>query len=124
MAFGNDSTAARYSGKVSQRQSIPATMASLGMSSTASRHSANHSLASGLQGASANPQLPMTTLVTPCQQEQVPAGSHATCASMWVWPSMKPGATIMPSASIVSSAGLRMRPISAIRPWLIPTSAR
>ena len=124
MLFGNESTASRYSGNVSQFQSMPATIASLGMSSTASRHSAYHSRASGLQGASAKPQLPITTVVTPCQQEQLPSGSQATCASMWVWPSMKPGATIMPSASMTSPAGLLMRPISAIRPCFTPTSAR
>ena len=103
---------------------MPAAIASFGMSSTASRHSANHSRASGLQGASAKPQLPITTVVTPCQQEQLPSGSQATCASMCVWPSMKPGATTMPSASIVRSAGARMRPISATRPSLTPTSPR
>ena len=124
MALGSASTAARYSGKVSQVQSMPAIMASLGMSSTASRHSAYHSRSPGLQGASAKPQLPMMTLVTPCQQAQLPSGSQATCASMWVWPSMKPGETIRPSASIFRPAGARIRPISAIRPSLTPTSAR
>ena len=103
---------------------MPASIASVGMSSTAVRHRANHSRSSGLHGASANPQFPMTTLVTPCQHEQLPIGSQATCASMWVWPSMNPGATISPSASIVRSAAARIRPISTIRPPLTPTSAR
>ena len=103
---------------------MPAIIASVGMSSTAVRQRANHSRSSGLQGASAKPQLPMTTLVTPCQHEQLPSGSQATCASIWVWPSMKPGATISPSASIVRWAGARMRPISTIRPPVMPTSAR
>jgi hypothetical protein len=71
------------------------------MSSTAVKQRANHSRSPGLHGASANPQLPMITLVTPCQQEQLPIRSHDTWASMCVWPSMKPGATIRPSASIV-----------------------
>ena len=83
---------------------MPASIASVGMSSTAVRQRANHSRSSGLHGASAKPQLPMMTLVTPCQQEQLPIRSHATWASMWVWPSMKPGATISPSASMVRSA--------------------
>src|SRR5262249_17048272 len=78
----------------------------------------------GLQGASAKPQLPMITLVTPCQHEQLPSGSQLTCASMCVCPSIKPGATIIPSASMTRSAGVRMRPISATRPALTPTSAR
>ena len=51
---------------------MPASIASVGMSSTAVRQRANHSRSSGLQGASANPQLPMITVVTPCQQEQLP----------------------------------------------------
>ena len=48
----------------------------------------------------------MTTLVTPCQHEHVPSGSQSTWASMWVWPSMKPGVTTWPSASISSAAPL------------------
>ena len=103
---------------------MPASIASVGMSSTAVRQRANHSRAWGLHGASANPQLPMTTVVTPCQQEQLPMGSQATCASMCVWPSMKPGATIRPSASIVRSATEATRPTSTTRPPAIPTSPR
>ena len=101
---------------------MPAAIASVGMSSTADRQRAYHSRSSGLQGASAKPQLPITTEVTPCQHEQLPIGSHATCASMWVWPSMKPGETISPSASIVRAAGVVTLPISAMRPSLMPMS--
>ena len=50
----------------------------------------------GRHGASVNPQLLITTEVTPWVHEQLPSGSHITCASMWVWPSMKPGETIKP----------------------------
>ena len=78
----------------------------------------------GLHGASAKPQLPITTLVTPCQHEQLPSGSQATCASICVWPSIKPGVTISPSASTIRSAAAWMRPISTIRPPRTPTSAR
>ena len=70
---------------------MPACIASAGMSSARSRLRTTRCRSSGRQGASVKPQLPMTTLVTPCQHEHVPSGSHATCASMWVWPSMKPG---------------------------------
>ena len=94
------------------------------MSSTASRQRAIHSRSPGRQGARAKPQLPMITLVTPCQHEQLPSGSHATCASIWVWPSMKPGARISPSPSTTRFAGARIRPISAMRPPATPTSAR
>ena len=102
---------------------MPAAIASVGMSSTADRQRAYHSRSSGLQGASAKPQLLITTEVTPCQHEQLPSGSHATCASMWVWPSMKPGETISPSASIVRAAAVVTLPISTMRPSLMPMSA-
>ena len=46
------------------------------------------------------PQLPITTVVTPCQHDGLPSGSQKSCASMWVWPSMNPGVTTWPSASI------------------------
>ena len=98
---------------------MPAIIASVGMSSTAVRQRANHSRSSGLHGASANPQLPMITVVTPCQHEQLPIRSHATCASMWVWPSMKPGATIEAvGVDACARPPTRMRPISTIRPAL------
>ena len=104
---------------------MPASIASVGMSSTAVRQRANHSRSSGRHGARAKPQLPMITVVTPCQQEQLPIGSHATWASMWVWPSTKPGATIRPSASIVRSAtAAPTRPTSTMRPPCTPTSPR
>src|SRR5687767_12822411 len=45
-----------------------------------------------------------------------------TCASMWVWPSMNPGATISPSASITRRAESLMRPMATMRPAEIPTS--
>src|SRR5215471_16288542 len=43
---------------------------------------------------------------------------------MWVWPSMKPGVTTWPSASITSRARSRIRPIVVMRPCRTPTSAR
>ncbi len=39
------------------------------------------SRASGRQGATPTPQLPMTTVVTPCHDDGVTSGSQATCAS-------------------------------------------
>ena len=36
---------------------------------------------SGRHGAIENPQLPATTLVTPCHDDGVSAGSQKTCAS-------------------------------------------
>jgi hypothetical protein len=81
-------------------------------------------LSASAQGASVKPQLPITTLVTPCQHEQVPSGSQNTWASMWVCPSMNPGDTTIPSASITSRARSRMRPIETMRPCCTATSAR
>jgi hypothetical protein len=46
-----------------------------------------------------------------------------TCASMWVWPSMNPGATMSPSALMMRRAESLMRPIDTMRPPEIPTSA-
>ena len=114
----------RYSEKVSHCQSMPSAMASAAMSSARSRLRTTRCRSSHRLGASVKPQLPITTLVTPCQQEQVPSGSQQTCASMCVWPSMKPGATTWPSASSVCLAASRMRPIAAMRPPEMPTSAR
>src|SRR5260221_5473704 len=122
IALGRRSTVARYSGKVSHVQSMPAAIASVGISSTADRQRAYQSRSSGLHGASAKPQLLITTLVTPCQHEQLPSGSQATCASMCVWPSMKPGETIRPSASIVRLAAVVILPISTMRPSAMPIS--
>jgi len=39
------------------------------------------SRASGRHGATPTPQFPVTTVVTPCQDEQVIIGSQATWAS-------------------------------------------
>ena len=75
-------------------------------------------------GASVKPQLPMTTLVMPCQQEDVPSGSQKIWASMWVCPSTNPGATTLPSASMTSRALSRSRPMATILPAFTPTSPR
>ena len=45
----------------------------------------------GRAGAMPNPQLPCTTVVTPCHDDGVRSGSQNTCASKWVWMSTKPG---------------------------------
>jgi hypothetical protein len=103
---------------------MPACIASAGMSSARSRFFTTRCFSSGRQGARVKPQLPMTTLVTPCQHEHVPRGSHATCASMWVWPSMKPGATTRWRASTSSRPRAWMVPMRAMRSPRMPTSAR
>src|SRR6266540_3963840 len=103
---------------------MPASIASAEMSSARWRLRMTRFLSAFAHGASVKPQLPITTLVMPCQQEEVPSGSQKTCASMWVWPSTKPGDTTRPSASMTSRADSRMRPMVAMRPSLTPTSAR
>ena len=70
------------------------------------------------------PQLPITAEVTPCQHELAPEASQNTWASMWVWPSMKPGVTTCPSASISLAPRSPMGPTRAIRSPTTPTSAR
>jgi hypothetical protein len=59
------STEARYSGKVSKSQGIPAARVAGFMSSTFSRVRAMVSRWSGRVGAMEKPQLPATTVVTP-----------------------------------------------------------
>ena len=61
---------------------MPASMASGEISSARSRLRMTSSLSASLHGASEKPQLPITTLVIPCQHEQVPNGSQNTWASM------------------------------------------
>ena len=73
MMRGWPSMASTYSGKVSQLQVMPADMAMAGMSSTASIRSINQSRSWGRTGAKPIPQ-PITTVVTPFQQEGVKVG--------------------------------------------------
>src|SRR4051812_18236247 len=98
-------------------------MAAPEMSSARSRLRMTRCRCSNDAGASVKPQCPMTTVVTPCQHEDVPSGSQNTCASMCVWPSMKPGVTTLSVASISSRPASVIRPILAMRPALMPTSA-
>src|SRR5262249_35992280 len=113
-----------YSRNVVQFQLIAASIALRLMSSARSMLFTIRSRCFDLPGASVKPQLPMTTVVTPCQQEQLPSGSQNTWASMCVWPSMKPGVTTWPVASSSSLPFSAMRPIAAIRSPFTAPSAR
>ena len=75
------STASRYSGNVSNVQGMPANSASTDMPSTFSSVRAIVSRPPGRVGAIPNPQLPMTTVVTPCHEDGVRSGSQSTWAS-------------------------------------------
>ena len=79
--IGVRSIASRYSGNVSNDQSMPAVSASTDMPSTFSSVRAITPRSSGRVGAIVNPQLPITTDVTPCQHDGVRSPSHVTCAS-------------------------------------------
>ena len=74
-------SSARYSGKLSKLQSIPASSAATGMPSTSARLRAICSRRSGGHGAMEKPQLPMTTVVTPSDGEGVAWLSQVSCAS-------------------------------------------
>ena len=63
------------------------------------------SCASGRTGAKPTPQLPSTTVVTPCQHDGVRCGSHVAWPSKCVCTSTKPGVTSRPSASSSRRAG-------------------
>ncbi len=71
----------RNSAKLSQPHWIPADSAAPGMSSTPSISPISHSWRSGATGAKPTPQLPITTVVTPCQHDGVSVSSHVA------WPS-------------------------------------
>ena len=47
----------------------------------------------GRTGAKPTPQLPITTVVTPCHDDGVTCLSQQTWPSKWVWMSTKPGVT-------------------------------
>ena len=93
------------------------------MSSTDSIISASSSRSASLHGANVTPQLPSTTEVTPCQHDDEPIGSQASCASRWVWMSTNPGVTMQPSASIVRRPSPSTRPTATTRSPSMATSA-
>ena len=61
---------------LSHAQRMPSCSAVPGMSSTPSISATSHSRLSGATGAKPTPQLPITTVVTPCQQDGESIGSH------------------------------------------------
>ena len=70
------------------------------------------------------PQLPMTSVVTPCMMELTARGSTSSVKSEWLWMSMNPGATTRPSASRISTSSESARsPMSTMRPSYTATSA-
>ncbi len=75
------SAASMNSGKLSQSQVMPLLSTSNGIASTLTRSHAAISWTSGLHGAIPTPQLPITTEVTPCHEEQLSSGSQQICAS-------------------------------------------
>src|SRR5437868_4431960 len=93
------------------------------MSSTPSMRPMSHACRSGLTGAKPTPQLPITIVVTPCQQLGVSIGSQVTWPSKCVCTSTKPGVTSAPSASTRSRAAPSTEPTSVITPSVIATSA-
>ena len=122
-AFGSDSTASRYSGKVSQRHGTPAVMAARDMSSARSMLRRTRSISDAAAGASVNPQLPITAVVTPCDDTEAQTGSQKIWASRWVCPSMNPGATMHPLASISFRPRSSTSPTATIRSPDTATSA-
>ena len=82
-AVPRPSTASRYSGKVSNGHSVPnpEVSASKLMPSTFSSVRNTSARCSGRVGATPKPQLPIMTVVTPCQGEIESIRSQNTCAS-------------------------------------------
>ena len=75
------SSASRYSGKVSHSHWMPSWSAVPGMSSTPSIISMSIASCPGRTGAKPTPQLPTTTVVTPCDAEGSRTGSQVACPS-------------------------------------------
>ena len=73
------SIAAMYCGKLSQSHATPRISTSCGSASTLTRSHAIVDCWPGRQGATPTPQLPISSVVTPCQHEQVSSGSHEIC---------------------------------------------
>ncbi len=73
------SSASRNSGKVSHDQSMPLRNTDDGMSSTLSIISMSQSRRSGAHGAKPTEQLPITTVVTPCQHD----GERSPSQNAW-----------------------------------------
>ena len=71
-----DSSSSRYSGNDSQFHVMPSSSAAPGMSSTPSISWIRKSRSSGRAGAKPTPQLPITTVVTPCQPDGETSGSQ------------------------------------------------
>src|SRR4051794_30643170 len=92
------------------------------MSSTDSINSTSSFSVPGRTGAKPTPQLPMTTVVTPCQHDGVTSLSQHTWPSKCVWMSTKPGVTRRPSASIVRRARRPTAPTSVMMPSHTDTS--
>ena len=78
---GRRSSAPRYSSKLSHSQLMPSCRAAPGMSSTPSINWISRSWSPTRTGAKPTPQLPMTTVVTPCHDE------GASWLSQVAWPS-------------------------------------
>jgi hypothetical protein len=79
--FGVRPMLSRNSGNVSQSHGMPACIVLSGTASFRERLSIARSRSSGRHGAKPKPQLPMTTLVTPCQPDMVHQGSQNTWLS-------------------------------------------
>jgi len=75
------SIAFRYSSKFSQLHGTTAASERTGMSSTQQNVASIASRCSGRRGAKVSPQLPMRTVVTPCQIEEVQSLSQKGWAS-------------------------------------------
>ena len=76
-------------------------------------------------GAGDPPQLPTTSVVTPCSSVLSQYGFCSARRSEWEWQSIKPGLTACPAASISRAAcACRRSPNATMRPPSMPTSAR
>src|SRR5579885_2450398 len=89
------------------------------------RRASTNGLDAGDTGAYVQPQLPTTSVVTPCRIVLSAVGFARTVKSLWLCGSTNPGQSSRPAASIVRRAAAPSRsPTAAIRSPSTPTSPR
>ena len=87
------------------------------------KYDSSSALRQRLAGKGPTPQFEVTSVVTPCITLLSPTGLSKILRSVWVWRSIKPGATTRPDTSTTCPSASLSRPISRIIPCSTQTSA-
>ena len=140
MCPSSSAVAGRFSFPITMPRTVPSPTIEATFTAGDSVLSASHSLGSASKvclssppacaaaaapapGARDDPSCPTTIVVTPCLTTDSARGSSHRLPSPCEWMSMNPGATAIPLASISTPPSASPRPIAAMRPSSIATSA-